>query len=168
MTALPIAYMCYKVGTLFLGGALTYNQFVQLANQDWWHALRKVFIEIGWPFLVGSLLVATVVAVFTYPFMRWMLRAVGHPDGPTQAADNSQGIHKSRRRTLGDPRFRPLDSPSTLLIRGAVAFGSPQPIDMSDIRYDCLCAGIIVADHLCDPFHGCRTPANWPSRPGWN
>jgi uncharacterized protein (DUF2062 family) len=51
---------------------------------SWWDAVLRIFVEIGTPLIVGSLIVATVTGVLAYPFTRWLLHSVSGPHHPTE------------------------------------------------------------------------------------
>lgn len=78
ITMVPIYYMNYKVGTLFYPGEQTAEDFERILQYDsfagWWETIVNLFVDIGLPLIVGSLIVATVCAVATYPTMRWLLK----------------------------------------------------------------------------------------------
>jgi uncharacterized protein len=78
LTMIPIHWGCYKVGTLFVAGNMSYDRVRQLFapenSQGFWHSAGLVAVEIGWPLLVGTLLVGTVLALLTYPAVLWLVR----------------------------------------------------------------------------------------------
>lgn len=80
ITTVPIYYFNYKVGTLFVAGDLTREDFAHILRprgfSDWWQALVELFVEVGTPLVIGSLIVATVCAAISYPAMRWALHVV--------------------------------------------------------------------------------------------
>lgn len=80
LTMLPIYWMDYKVGTLFFSGNATRDQFRQILEYDgfeqWWQTILGLFVTIGTPLIVGSLIVATTCSLLTYPIMRWLLHQI--------------------------------------------------------------------------------------------
>lgn len=80
LTMVPLYWFNYLVGTLFVKGNIRYDDLVRLLQYEgfsqWWASLCKLFVEIGAPLLIGSLIVALVSGVLSYPFVRWMLRVV--------------------------------------------------------------------------------------------
>ncbi len=78
-TVLPIYWFDYKVGTLFVEdagitkeqfeAALTYKGFA-----EWWDTIVTLFVKIGAPLIIGSLVVATISGTASYPVIRWLLR----------------------------------------------------------------------------------------------
>ena len=94
LTTIPIYWFNYKVGTLFIDEKVPTDSFLsqlkQSLNSGSWDALQFLFVEIGWPLIFGSLIVATVLGVATYPFMRWVLRAFGGEDTAKLEPDEEQ------------------------------------------------------------------------------
>ena len=41
---------------------------------DWTEPLRFLLTEVGWPMLLGSLLIASVGSAITYPVVRYLLK----------------------------------------------------------------------------------------------
>lgn len=80
LTSVPIYWFNYKVGTLFIEGDLPPDAFSQILKykgfNQWWDAVVTLFVEIGAPLIVGSLVVASICGVLTYPAMRWLLKRV--------------------------------------------------------------------------------------------
>lgn len=78
VTMIPIYYMNYKVGTVFFGGDVSRDEFAKILEYEdfagWWTTIVDLFVGIGVPLIVGSLVVASVCAAITYPVMRWLLK----------------------------------------------------------------------------------------------
>lgn len=85
-TMIPMYWANYKVGTLFFSETVSREDFQNLLTyhsfSQWLDAIHAVFIEVGLPLVFGSLIVATVGGIVTYPAMRWLLRLVGK-DNPS-------------------------------------------------------------------------------------
>jgi uncharacterized protein (DUF2062 family) len=83
LTAVPIYWFSYKVGTLFFAETVTYKDFAHIFQYDgfaeWWHSLVTIARDVGAPLLVGSLIVATVCAVISYPATQVLVRLFRHP-----------------------------------------------------------------------------------------
>lgn len=81
VTTLPIYWFNYKVGTLFVGGNVSREEFVRMLHYngfaEWWNTMQSLFVDVGAPLIVGSLVVAAVCGVVTYPVMRGLLRCFG-------------------------------------------------------------------------------------------
>lgn len=79
LTMIPIYYFNYKVGTIFFGGDVSHAQFSSIFKyegfQEWFNTIKELFVVIGSPLIVGSLVVATVLALPTYPLMRYLLKS---------------------------------------------------------------------------------------------
>lgn len=80
LTAGPVYFFEYWVGTLLVGGWMPYDRFVALMTcrtwSEWWDAIRRMVLEIGTPLLVGTTIVSIVGGVLTYPAMLWFLKRV--------------------------------------------------------------------------------------------
>jgi len=83
LTVAPIYWFNYRVGTLFAEAEWTRRDFRRVLQYDglsqWWDTIVKLFVEIGTPLIVGSLIVASVLGLATYPLMRWLLNTVRPP-----------------------------------------------------------------------------------------
>jgi len=77
ITIVPIYWMNYKVGTWFVGGSLNRTELARVLEYDslaeWWQTILNLFIKIGPALIIGSLVVATVCGIATYPLARWLL-----------------------------------------------------------------------------------------------
>lgn len=77
VTLVPIYYGLYKVGTLFVGGTVTREQFaatLEYSNfSEWWNTVAELFVSLGHPLLVGTAVVSIPCGLLTYPLMRWLL-----------------------------------------------------------------------------------------------
>src|SRR5690606_13301588 len=86
LTMLPLYWFNYKVGTLFVAGDATYDDLRRALTpgegQSWWDALVQLCVSIGWPVMVGSVVVATIGGVVTYPVMLWLVRRFRNPRPP--------------------------------------------------------------------------------------
>lgn len=73
ITMIPIYWFNYEVGSLFIEGMVTRDQFSGVMKsekiQDSWTAALTLVYDLGWPLVIGSLVVATVCSVITYPSM---------------------------------------------------------------------------------------------------
>lgn len=92
LTMLPIYWLDYKVGTWFIRGSATREQFAKILEYngfaEWWETILGLFVTIGAPLIVGSLIVATFCGVVTYPLMRWLLSWLPqHDQKETGSAD---------------------------------------------------------------------------------
>lgn len=80
ITAAPIYWFNYKVGALFIHGSFTYGTFAKVLEfsgfAGWWETIVALFVEIGPPLIVGTLIVAPSSACIAYPTMFWLLRTV--------------------------------------------------------------------------------------------
>jgi len=100
VTTLPIYWFNYEVGRLFVDGQMTYEAFVAVFEYNslvtWWEAVCGLFVKIGAPLIVGSLVVATVTSLATYPLMYRFVKKF-HVDD-----DDSAGGSSPADGTAGD------------------------------------------------------------------
>jgi len=93
LSVVPIYWFDYKVGTWFIAGTATREDFEKILHYDglagWWNALCALFVDVGAPLIVGSLIVATVSGCATYPLMRY-LRSNERRRPTLQAGDESE------------------------------------------------------------------------------
>jgi uncharacterized protein (DUF2062 family) len=84
LTMVPICWFEYRVGTLFKGGNWTRHDFQRILQYDgfdaWYQTIVKLFVEIGTPLILGSLIVAATSAALTYPLMLALQNAVRSPN----------------------------------------------------------------------------------------
>lgn len=78
LTVAPIYYGLYWVGSLFVPGQATLQQFQEILTFEgfdgWWQALTDLATDVGMPLLVGTLVVAPIGAVLTYPVTRALIQ----------------------------------------------------------------------------------------------
>ena len=94
LTVAPIYYGLYWVGCWFVPGDATLEQFRQILTfqgfSGWWLSLTKLATDVGLPLAVGTLVVAPIGAVATYPLTRFLLqwyRGGDAPDDEQKMAD---------------------------------------------------------------------------------
>ncbi|QDU39168.1 hypothetical protein Mal4_35040 [Maioricimonas rarisocia] len=104
-TVIPIYWFNYKVGTLFVHGTVTHEEFASLLHYEglraWWDSFCALFLRVGAPLLIGSAIVATLVGLITYPLMRRLLasmpRKKSHtvkPPQPIGAPERTEEQHR--------------------------------------------------------------------------
>ena len=73
LTMIPLYWFYYKVGTLFIEGSVTREHLTQTIKSDGapdsWDAVLTLLTDLGWPLMLGSVIVATIFSVITYPSM---------------------------------------------------------------------------------------------------
>ncbi len=89
LTLVPIYWLCYRVGTWYIPADVSHEEFSNIMQYDglrqWWHTVSQMFVEIGLPLLVGSLIVASCSAALAYPVMFRLARRIqrGQQDAST-------------------------------------------------------------------------------------
>lgn len=77
LTMIPIYWFNYKIGTLFVEETVTRQEFLLLFRyvgyQEWWNSLLQLFVTVGTPLIIGSLVVACIGGLGTYPLMMRLL-----------------------------------------------------------------------------------------------
>lgn len=80
-TIVPIYYLDYKVGTLFVEGNYTRGDFVRILEyhsfSEWKETMVSLLFDVGTPLVLGSLLVAAVCAAMTYPAILMLIKSAG-------------------------------------------------------------------------------------------
>ncbi len=83
LTVVPIYWLNYKVGTLWFPAHVTREEFEALLDyqsfSEWVETITALFIHIGLPLIIGSLVVATICAPPTYAVMYWMVQRFKSP-----------------------------------------------------------------------------------------
>lgn len=79
-TVLPIYWFSYTVGTYFVEATVSYEDFARTLEYEgfaqWWDTVVGLFVRVGWPLILGSLVVATSASLPTYPVIMWLVRRV--------------------------------------------------------------------------------------------
>lgn len=90
ITMVPLYWFNYRIGTLFMGESLSRHDFAELFEfhdgRQWWSTLIEAFAIFGAPLLWGSLIVASVAGLLTYPAMLALLRSVQGDSDPSAGA----------------------------------------------------------------------------------
>lgn len=106
ITTVPIYWFNYKVGTFFVAGDLVWDDFARVLEYrsfaEWWETIGNLFVEIGAPLIVGSLVVAAVGSVLTYPFMLWLIRTVRREGEPEELPGTPAGRGPAALSTEGE------------------------------------------------------------------
>lgn len=96
LTMVPLYWFDYRVGQMLLGGNVTREEFAAILKYDgfagWWATITTLFIELGWTMCVGSLLVASIGAVITYPVMRYLFHIFRRPSPKKPPASEPKAI----------------------------------------------------------------------------
>lgn len=110
LTTPPIYWGSYKLGMLMLGGRgeLQFGKILEFNGlAGWWETVCTLFVQAGWPLLLGSLVLATAIAVPTYFATFWLCRrfrsttsAPGHEVLKIDAArPHERGPHDAKRHS---------------------------------------------------------------------
>lgn len=94
LTMVPLYWFNYEVGTWFVGGDFTREQFAKVLEYDgleqWWQTVVALFVGVGEPLLIGSAVVATTGGLISYPLMRWLIRWFrGSGDPPVRQSQDA-------------------------------------------------------------------------------
>jgi len=94
ITIVPIYYGLYKVGTWFVGGSVTREQFASTLKyqsfSEWWNTVVELVVTLGVPLLIGTAIVSIPCGLLTYPLMRWLLAWFRGTHSQTQNESNSE------------------------------------------------------------------------------
>lgn len=70
LTMVPIYWFNYRLGTLFLEETVTWDEFKQLFHYhsyaEWWNTLKELFVTVGMPLVVGSVVIGMIAALSSY------------------------------------------------------------------------------------------------------
>jgi uncharacterized protein (DUF2062 family) len=107
ITALPLAWLQYRIGRLFVGGSLTKAELEAILSPKdgtWWDAAVSAVTELGTAYLLGSVISAAVCAVLIYPLMRWLFHRVrartdGGAANPQNGSDNVEKNDPDAQKT---------------------------------------------------------------------
>ena len=106
-TMLPLYWMNYKIGTWFVEGNVTRKEFAKALEYngfaEWWECILRLFVTIGTPLIVGSMIVATVLGVASYPLMRWLLKWLPHAPAAEISAPDTAGIEVAGNKVDSTP-----------------------------------------------------------------
>lgn len=133
LTVAPIYYGLYWVGSWFVPGQATLQQFQEILTFEgfagWWQALTNLATDVGLPLLVGTLVIAPLGAVLTYPVTRALLQwyrgkrpPSDRPSGSSQAAPVRRPVEETTAeepdsestRTTVDPPHTRIQRPSPM------------------------------------------------------
>ncbi|MGD9857306.1 MAG: DUF2062 domain-containing protein [Planctomycetaceae bacterium] len=105
LTMVPLYWFNYTIGRLYFPSTMSRREFAAIFQydgfQEWWQAITKLFVDVGVPLLFGSLLVAGVCSLATYPLMLRLLRRVKSP----QSLDRERAAGGTLKETV---KQRPL------------------------------------------------------------
>lgn len=98
VTVVPIYYFLYWVGKQFVGGEVTRERFESLLAYEgfagWWNAVTGLLFDIGTPLFVGTLIVAPICGLITYPVMRRLLQTF-HKEVVPAESDREPNVEPS-------------------------------------------------------------------------
>ena len=112
LTMLPMYAAFYYVGTLLVEAPMTPDEFLAqfeaALEQGWLDPLRFIFAEVAWPMLAGSLLIATVTAVPTYPIVKQLViakrRLLAGAETETETEPHQADTPDTESRAEPDPQ----------------------------------------------------------------
>ncbi|MBL4886215.1 MAG: DUF2062 domain-containing protein [Planctomycetaceae bacterium] len=80
VTTLPIYWFNYWVGSFIVPGNLTRERLATFLDyqgfSQWGQSLWAMLVEIGWPLLLGSLIVGLLCALPTYPLVKFLVESL--------------------------------------------------------------------------------------------
>ncbi|WP_437225621.1 DUF2062 domain-containing protein [Planctomicrobium sp. SH661] len=73
LTTIPLCWYSYKIGTLFCGKTISWKEFKQLfvdhGLSEWWLTVHSLFVTIGLPLVIGSVILGAIVGALSYPIV---------------------------------------------------------------------------------------------------
>lgn len=119
LTVVPIYWFNYLIGTLFVEGNASWETFKLKLGTDsalrWSEKFHWLFVEVGWPLIVGSLVVATVCSLVTYPAMLRLLAFVHnrrHVAQPAVAQSDVDVVKNNVAKTDSNPSQSSVSQPT--------------------------------------------------------
>ncbi|MEZ6062762.1 MAG: DUF2062 domain-containing protein [Planctomycetaceae bacterium] len=114
LTMVPIYYGLYWVGTRFLPGTATVEQFRDILTFEgfagWWTAIRELAFHVGRPLCLGTLIVAPLGGLVTYPATLVMLRWFRGPHD--SARTGKQLVNSGGEGAESQPEIASADVPA--------------------------------------------------------
>jgi uncharacterized protein (DUF2062 family) len=104
LTTVPFAWISYQVGRLFVGGDLTRDEIAAVFNHSgagWWDSLVSLVVDLGWAYLIGSIIFAAVSGLAMYPMMRYLLHLFRSGTSEPEPAEEPK---QATTVGAGDPR----------------------------------------------------------------
>ena len=112
LTALPIYWFNYKLGAIYFPGQTSRKEFEALLQYDglaeWWSSLTRLFLDVGVPLIVGSLIMSTVCGLVTYPILLRVIRNLRRAERDALAAQKGA---KADRQITGAESVQPATNP---------------------------------------------------------
>lgn len=107
LTMVPLYWFNYKLGLLMVtSDEVSRDAFQGMLEyqgaREWWDTLVALALEVGVPLLVGSLIVATVASLLTYPAMRALLQSMRKEQAATSAATSVRMAGKTALPATAD------------------------------------------------------------------
>ncbi len=103
LTLVPLYWFNYTIGTIYFPSTISRDEFAQIFEyhglQEWWHAMVHLFVDLGVPLLTGSLVVATLGGLVTYPLVLRLFNRVKRTKRRSKAVTSS-GSTKDRVQQL--------------------------------------------------------------------
>ena len=122
LTMVPLYYFWYRLGTWFVPGNATVDQFEAILNFEglagWWQATCSLAVQVGVPMAIGSMLVAPVGALIAYPLTRCLVRWFRRTSSDDSADQGSSGtigerVDESHGGNAGDHTEAENSGPAT-------------------------------------------------------
>lgn len=93
-TVVPLYWFNYTLGTLYFPSTISKQDFAAIFRyhglSEWWSAITRLFVDVGVPLLIGSLVVASVCSMVTYPLMLRLLNRLRHRQHQQQHHQDQQ------------------------------------------------------------------------------
>jgi uncharacterized protein len=105
LTIVPVYWFNYCVGTLFVQETVTYERFSSILEyrgfSEWTNTVSHLLSDVGLPLLTGSLIVAVICSLGTYPAMIWLTQRVrqGLSDSQSMNGGGSSGSVSDKAKT---------------------------------------------------------------------
>lgn len=135
LTALPIYWFNYKLGTIYFPGTTSRKEFEALLQYDglaeWWASFTHLFRDVGVPLVAGSLVMATCCGLATYPILLRVIRNLRRAERAALKAQKRATA--DRRQHTGDRSAAPSSKPSAEASDGAARAMLTAPAGRSSV-----------------------------------
>lgn len=107
LTVVPLYWFNYRLGQIYFPGSISRQEFEQIFQYEglaeWWASITRLFVDVGVPLIVGSLVVATCCGLATYPVVLRVIRNLRRAERQAlRAAKEAKRREKQAKKLAGE------------------------------------------------------------------